>query len=86
MNATGTRVIIDIEHVQEHGRLSKPGAGSNYFGHFKIGLNMVIWSAAVFVTSTIHAILPFALERASMRAAQKLSSLVEETFAHHKER
>lgn len=66
--------------------LSKPGAGSNYFGHFKIGLNMVIWSAAVFVTSTIHAILPFALERTSMRAAQKLSSLVEETFAHHKEK
>lgn len=63
--------------------LRKEGAGETYFGHAKIGSNMVFWSAAVFITSAIHAILPFALERSSMVAAKKLSALVEETFAHH---
>lgn len=58
-------------------------ANTGYFGHIKIGLNMVIWSVAVFVTSSIHAIFPFALEKASMNAAKKLASLVNETFEHH---
>ena len=48
-------------------------ADTGYFGHIKIGLNMVIWSAAVFVTSSIHAIFPFALEKASMRRAMGMS-------------
>ena len=50
----------------------------------KIGSHMVFWSLAVFVTSTIHAILPFALEASSMNAAKKLASLVDTTFEHHK--
>ena len=58
-------------------------ANTGYFGHIKIGLNMVVWSVAVFVTSSIHALLPFALEKASMKAAKKLASLVHETFEHH---
>ena len=53
-------------------------------GHLKIGSHMVFWSLAVFVTSTIHAILPFALEASSMNAAKKLASLVDTTFEHHK--
>lgn len=64
--------------------LNKEGAGETYFGHLKIGLNMVTWSAAVFVTSTIHGIFPFLLENSSMYCAEKLASLVEETFSHHK--
>jgi hypothetical protein len=63
--------------------LQKEGAGKTYFGHMKIGLNMIVWSLAVFVTSAIHAVFPFALERSSMQAAQKLASLVKETFEHH---
>jgi hypothetical protein len=58
-------------------------ANTGYFGHLKIGSNMVFWSVAVFVTSSIHAIFPFALEKASMNAAKKLASLVQETFQHH---
>ena len=64
--------------------LNKEGAGETYFGHLKIGLNMVTWSFAVFVTSTIHGIFPFLLEKSSMYCAEKLASLVEETFSHHK--
>ena len=56
--------------------LNKEGAGETYFGHLKIGLNMVTWSAAVFVTSSIHGIFPF--------LSEKLASLVKQTFAHHK--
>lgn len=63
--------------------LHKPGAGGTYFGHVKIGMNMIVWSAAVFVTSAIHGLLPFALEKTSARCARKLASLVEETFDHH---
>tara|TARA_B110000503_G_scaffold99799_1_gene149304 strand:+ start:37395 stop:37613 length:219 start_codon:yes stop_codon:yes gene_type:complete len=63
--------------------LHKEGAGGSYFGHIKIGLNMVVWSIAVFITSSIHAIFPFVLEKSSMAAAKKLASLVQETFAHH---
>tara|TARA_B110000977_G_C11085954_1_gene494730 strand:- start:1141 stop:1362 length:222 start_codon:yes stop_codon:yes gene_type:complete len=64
--------------------LNKEGAGETYFGHLKIGLNMVTWSAAVFVTSSIHGIFPFLLEKTSMHCAEKLASLVKQTFAHHK--
>lgn len=64
--------------------LQKEGAGGSYFGHIKIGSNMVFWSVAVFTTSLIHAVFPFALERASMNAAKKLASLVDTTFDHHK--
>lgn len=64
--------------------LNKPGAGGGYFGHVKIGLNMVIWSAAVFVTSSIHGLFPFLLNDTSMHCAKKLASLVDQTFAHHK--
>ena len=64
--------------------LRKEGAGNGYFGHLRIGLNMIIWSAAVFVTSAIHGIFPFLLEKESMYCAEKLASLVNETFAHHK--
>jgi len=64
--------------------LNKEGAGKTYFSHFKIGLNMVTWSAAVFVTSLIHGIFPFLLEKQSMFCAENLASLVEQTFAHHK--
>ena len=60
-------------------------ANTGYFGHIKIGLNMVIWSAAVFLTSSIHAIFPFVLEKESMYSAKKLASLVNETFNHHEE-
>jgi hypothetical protein len=47
--------------------LNKEGAGETYFGHLKIGLNMVTWSAAVFVTSSIHGIFPFLLEKTLTR-------------------
>jgi hypothetical protein len=63
--------------------LQKEGAGETYFGHLKIGLNMITWSAAVFVTSTIHGIFPFLLNDSSMYCAKKLASLVEQTFSHH---
>lgn len=63
--------------------LRKEGAGGNYFGHLKIGIRMVFWSLAVFVTSTIHGIFPFLLEKESMNAAKKLASIVTETFSHH---
>lgn len=63
--------------------LRKEGAGGSYVGHIKIGLNMVVWSLAVFATSLAHAIFPFAFENVSMNAAKKLASLVDETFSHH---
>lgn len=63
--------------------LQKEGAGKTYFGHMKIGLNMVVWSAAVFVTSSIHGMFPFLLNDTSMYCAKKLASLVDQTFKHH---
>ena len=59
-------------------------AKSSYFAHMKTGSGMIFYSLLVFITSTIHAILPFAFEQTSAKVARKLSSLVDETFEHHK--
>lgn len=69
--------LIDTQHLQ------RTNAGGNYFGHLKIGFNMIFWSAAVFVTSLIHGVFPFLLNDTSMHCAKKLASLVNTTFAHH---
>lgn len=71
------QTLIDAQHLQ------RKDAGGSYFGHLKIGFNMIFWSAAVFVTSGIHGIFPFLLNDSSMYCAKKLASLVDQTFKHH---
>tara|TARA_B110000285_G_scaffold178872_1_gene201298 strand:+ start:2485 stop:2703 length:219 start_codon:yes stop_codon:yes gene_type:complete len=68
-------------NVFTSGHLEK--ANNSYFGHVKTGSRMIGYAAAVFITSTIHAVFPFALEKLSAQVARRLAEIVEETFTHH---